>query len=395
MLGSSSGCVRGGRGATAQAPAATPAASRAEAATPGRGTARDTLAGAEEALQLDDPARAVALLGRWLGTASGTVTAERRRAFLLLAEAHERLRDCAGAIRALDAALQGSDGLEPATRASALMRRGACEAELAQWERSAASFRAARSGAELDPSAAVECHAREGFALFQLDRFDEAGATLQEGEQVYVAAEAEARERFATYYFVGMSRFYRAAIAHRRFREVRIRIPKAEMTADYEAKLQLLVAAQDAYRETIRARHVFWVSAAGYQMGRLFGEFYDAVMYAPVPTWLDARGRRIYYEELRKQLRPVIEKAIWVFEKNLETARRLGYDNEFVRLSQEKLAHLRGIVLAPEAGELGHPHPRLVPESLEEVGPLAQDDEGRPLAAVDRKLFVPRPTPLR
>jgi hypothetical protein len=161
------------------------------------------------------------------------------------------------------------------------------------------------------------------------------------------------------------------------------------MAEDFARKLVLLERAQDGYNATIKAKHMFWVSAAGYQLGALFEEFYDAMMYAPVPEWLDVTQRQAYYESLKSQLRPVVNKAIWVFETNLATARKLGYDSEFVARTEAKLSELQSVLLAGDT-TLGRPHPRLAPEARPEPGAGAEAEQ----APVDRKLFVPEPTPL-
>lgn len=341
---------------------------------------------AEDALAADQPARAVALFSRALAESEALAA----QVYPGIARAYELLEDFPAAIRAYDGYLTRFPDAEDAH--NVLARRGACEAEVEQWERSAHSFSQAREGASL-PSFRVEVMAREGFALFQLERFDEADRVLREADQTYEEAMATQSERFSTYYFVGMARFYRAAIVHRRFRDVPIRLPEGQMAKDFEAKLKLLVEAQQAYNRTIEAKHVFWVSAAGYQLGSLFEEFYDALMYAPVPDWLDGKQRLVYYEELKEQLRPVVDKAIWVFEKNLETARRLGYENPFIDKTEERLSQLQAVLLAGETG-FGKPHPRIAPpEAYAELGPpeeLSMDQ----LPAVERKLYVPFSTPL-
>lgn len=379
------------------APSNAPTSTTSEAPSAESSTAvRDPLSllvAAEDALGADDPARAVALFGRFLATDSDDVDGL-ARAYRGLGRAHERLRDFQGAIVAYETYL--SRFATGGAAADVWGRKGACEAELERWEASARSFRRMREAGELLPSARIEALAREGFALFSLDRFDAADEVLAEADAVYERAMREDAERFSTYYFIGMARFYRAAIVHRRFRDVEIELPEKVMAKSFKKKLDLLVRAQDAYRHTIEAKHVFWVSAAGYQLGHMFGEFYDALMYAPVPKWLDERQRHIYYEELEKQLRPVIGKAIWVFEKNIETARRLGYENPFIERTEAKLAHLQSVLLSDE-DNLGQPRPRLTKETDEAVGP---DVEGTPAAgndevrAADRKLFVPEPTPL-
>lgn len=363
------------------------------------------LAQAEAALAAGDAARAVALFGRVL--AAPALPDERAApAWIGLAQAHEKLRDCVASIRAYEAYLARFPTGDHAVGARA--RRGACEAELEQWELSAATYHGIAEQTELLPSARVEALAREGYALFMLDRLDEADARLAEADAIYERAALERSERFASTEFVGMARFYRAAILHRRFRDIEIRLPESAMQAAFTAKLELLVKAQDAYNHAIAAKHMFWVSAAGYQLGHLFSELYDALMYAPVPEWLDARQREVYFEELKKQARPVVTKAIWVFEKNLETARRLGYESEFIARTEEKLGHLQAVMLSDDVA-LGRPHPRLAGldgsgtpggEPSDDASAQGTRDGLDPAAgggqgsASDRKLFVPRPTPL-
>ncbi|MEM7153252.1 MAG: hypothetical protein AAF799_10455 [Myxococcota bacterium] len=341
---------------------------------------------AESALAAGEAARAVALFGRVL---SQELSPEQAApAWIGLAQAHEKLRDCLAAVRAYETYLDRFPDGEHALVARA--RRGACEAELESWEQSAATFHAIAEQPDLLPSVMVEAMAREGYALFMLDRLDEADERLRLADEIYERAVEEQTERFSNYYFIGMTRFYRAAIIHRRFRDVEIQPPEAAMERAFKAKVELLVQAQDAYNHAISAKHVFWVSASGFQLGQLFSEFYDALMYAPVPEWLDARQREIYYAELKEQLRPVMTKAIWVFEKNLETARRLGYDNEFVARTEAKLGHLQAALLSEDA-TLGSPSMRISRELDAEIDAPQPSTQG---SAADRKLFVPRPTPL-
>ena len=361
---------------------------RASPAPAGDLPAKPTLAGAEAALAAGEPARAVALFAGYL--AGDHDPAGARQAYPGLARAHEQLGDCGAAIRAYDEYLaRFADGAPGDLHAA----RGACHAELAQWQASADDFAAAFASATL-PSAQVEALTRQGYAYFQLGEFDKADPPLKRADKIFLAAQEARRERFTTYYFVGMARFYRAAIHHRHFRDIAIRLPEKVMAEDFARKFAMLEQAQDGYNYAVKAKHMFWVSAAGYQLGALFEEFYDAMMHAPVPEWLDDTQRQAYYEELKNQLRPVVNKAIWVFEKNLETARKLGYDSEFVEKTEAKLSELQAVLLTGDT-TLGRPHPRLVPEARPELAASGQPD-GTPaeLAPVDRKLFVPEPTPL-
>lgn len=349
-----------------------------------------SLAEAEAALAAGEPARAVALFAAFL--ADGPDPAGARQAYPGLARAHEQLGDCAAAVRTYDEYLARFADSAPGDLYAA---RGACNADLEQWQASADDFALAFARATL-PSVQVEALTRQGYAYFQLGEFAQADPLLQQADEIFLAAQEAKRERFTTFYFVGMARFYRAAIHHRHFRDLPIRLPEKVMAQDFTRKFAALEKAQEGYDYTVKAKHMFWVSAAGYQLGAIFEEFYDAMMYAPVPEWLNNTQRQAYYEELKGQLRPVVNKAIWVFEKNLETARKLGYDSEFVEKTEAKLGDLQSVLLASDT-TLGRPHPRLAPEARPDIGeadprgPTGAQAEVNP---VDRKLYVPAPTPL-
>ena len=284
---------------------------------------------------------------------------------------------------------------EHADAADTWARLGAVQAELGEWAQSAHSLDEAYQ--RLDQaalvSARIELLARRAYALFSDGAYESCSAVLDQAEALYAKEEQAPTERFSTFYFVGMMRFYRAALLHTQFREVQVELPEARMTAAFSKKLELLTAAQAGYNDTIRVKHVYWVSAAGFQLGTLFEEFYDDLMHAPVPDWLDDGQKQTYYEELKAQLRPVVNKAIWVFEKNLESARRLGYENPFVEQTRDALARLQAVLLDSDA-KLGSPHPRLVESSFAGLARGETDDEQSAIGPLDRKLHLPAMTPL-
>ena len=93
-----------------------------------------------------------------------------------------------------------------------------------------------------------------GYAIQGVEAEGEGGAAgpslntlLAKADQLFLAAQDQAKERFTTFYFVGMARFYRAAIHHRTFREVVIRPSEATMSEDFARKFALLEQAQAGY----------------------------------------------------------------------------------------------------------------------------------------------------
>lgn len=312
-----------------------------EPLTPGDLAVGDALTAGLAALDGGDPVQAILYLGRVVRDGDDAQTKD---ALLGLADAHVALRDYTAAAR-VHASLLARGDLDAATRISVSFAKGALEAELGEWEASAADYARALELAPPEPSRRVEALVRRGFALFQLDRLDEARAVLADADREWGDSQRDGSERFPSLYFVAMGRFYQAAVLHRRFLEAPIRLPMAQMKADFDRKLELLDAAQRAYNETIAVKHPYWVSAAGYQLGELFERFYVDVSRSPVPVELDAAALRTYERELDAQLRPAIEKAMWVHEQNLAAARRLGYATEFVERSERALARLRSVGL--------------------------------------------------
>jgi hypothetical protein len=100
------------------------------------------------------------------------------------------------------------------------------------------------------------------------------------------------------------------------------------------------------------------------------------MMYAPGPRVARRGPAPAYYEELKNQLRPVVNKAIWVFEKNLETARKLGYDSEFVAQTEAKFSELQAVLLAGDT-TLGRPTPASPPRPAPSA-PVAGAAGGEP-----------------
>ena len=124
-----------------------------------------------------------------------------------------------------------------------------------------------------------------------------------------------------------------------------------------------------------------WATAAGYQMARLYREFYDQVMAAPAPT-MTAEEYRVYFEELRKYLEPLLLKAIHAHELTQMVAQRNGVDNDWVRRSGEELEQLKALV-TPSIGGSDSPAVAPVPLRSKPVRPELEKREPPPLPPRD------------
>jgi tetratricopeptide (TPR) repeat protein len=213
----------------------------------------------------------------------------------------------------------------------ALFQLGATYAEMGNWPTSATIFAELLERKDMNADDKIEAYARRGFAQFQLKDLDTSERTFSTALYYYRSIERE--ERLQTDFYLGLVKYHLGQIPHERFRAIPLRLPEKQMAKDMDDKARLLLSAQRQYIETIKMGNPQWASASGYQVGSLYEEFYDSFVHAPIPPELLGDGntekREVYYEELRKKIRILLEKSLRTHEQNLLMLERLGVQNEW------------------------------------------------------------------
>ncbi len=183
---------------------------------------------------------------------------------------------------------------------------------MGNWPTSATTFAQILERKDLNADDKIEAMGRRGFAQFQLKDLDTAERTFQSA--IYFFNSIASEERLDTDFYLGLVRYHLGEIPHERFRAIPLRLPEKQMGIDMEDKARLLLAAQRQYIETIKIGNPQWAAASGYQIGSLYEEFYDAFIHAPIPDQLlgeaNQEKREVYYEELRKRIRILLEKSL-------------------------------------------------------------------------------------
>jgi tetratricopeptide (TPR) repeat protein len=234
-----------------------------------------------------------------------------------------------------------------------LFQLGACYAEQGNWPASAEVFARILERADLNADDRIEAMARRGFAQFNLGDLEAAEKTFRAGMAFKQRIENE--ERLSTDFYLAFSQYHLGQIFHLRFRKAALRLPEAQLDKDLEEKAHLLLTAQRAYIETIKFGNPAWASAAGFQVGSLYEELYDAFMNVPIPPELDKEARTIYQEELFKKIRILLEKSLRWQRENLLMIERLGVSTEWAeksRLAYTKLLRLLDPRLPNEGEDL-------------------------------------------
>jgi tetratricopeptide (TPR) repeat protein len=281
----------------------------------------------------------------------------------------------------------------------AAFRLGGCYAELHNWPASAQIFAELLRRKDLSASDRVECLARKGLAYFQLGDRRAARSTLQEA--VTYHQNVERLERLDTDYFLAMVHYYTAAIPHVEFRDLKVdATAQSALAQTLDDKARLLLLSQAAYIKTIQIKNPYWATAAGFQIGSLYREFY-AVLLTTLPDFTtkaekNARTARIpllkakrqlvqaYLEEVHRTVKPLLDKAIRVFEQNLKVGNRAGVQSEWVQKSRYQVSELKHLLSLPPAEAV-----KLVTQQDQ----LPEEQPGLPAPRSSPEKSPPRPNP--
>jgi len=238
-------------------------------------------------------------------------------------------------------------------------RLGGCYAELQNWASSAQVFQVLLARRDLGASDRIEACTRKGLAHFRMGDTRACKSTLEEGIKYYKSVEA--MERLDNDFFLAMAHYYLAAVPHVEFRKLTVDASKsAELGHTLDEKARLLLVSQARYIRTIKVKNPYWAAASGFQIGSLYREFYSTLLTALPDFTRQARRNarlakisqeaahkqlvRVYMEEVHKAVKPLLHKAIRVFEKNVEMGERVGVQSNWVSKSRQQIQDLKHLL---------------------------------------------------
>lgn len=168
---------------------------------------------------------------------------------------------------------------------------------------------------------AAEVHIAHGRRIIERHRLDSAGIIPRDLAQLYFA--------------LGELR---------RLRGERIRFDPlpADFADVFERRAQLLLDAQRAYSDTMRAHDARWTAMAGYRVGELYQRLYEDVMSAPRPPGANTeRRRRLFEAAVRLRYSVLLRKGLNMMEHTLRMAERTGERSSWVARAQAARSELQ------------------------------------------------------
>ncbi len=143
--------------------------------------------------------------------------------------------------------------------------------------------------------------------------------------------------------------YYLGEIYQQYFEASKINLPDGkndeEIQQQLESKCQFLLRAQTNYIKAIRQGNFEWATRAGFRIGNLYETFYNQLKTMPKPSELSEEQHQVYFEELLKKIAVLIRKAIKIYERSIDMAKRVGVQNEWVQKTEENLRMLEKVYL--------------------------------------------------
>jgi tetratricopeptide (TPR) repeat protein len=238
---------------------------------------------------------------------------------------------------------------------NAHFRLAAVLAEVEQFAEAASALEKVLARDDLTVESRLEALARLGYARLEMRDF--AGAEEILRSAVAYHRDMQGKQRIEGTYFVAMAQYYLGEIPHRQFLALPLRYPEQQMTRDLDQKSQLFLLARDRFIKTVDYKDPQWATAAVFQVGRMYREFWDAWMAVPIPAELDAAGAKEYVRQMNAepQLKKLLEKSLLFHERNQTMAESARVSTFWSERSIEEAQLVRDIMVRQGKGDLVPP----------------------------------------
>ena len=269
------------------------------------------------------------------------------RALLRAAEAWEAAGDRDAAVARLEqiarrypADDQAREALVRSVRLLAFMDRWARAGEAAQLLLS--RYR------DLRPIERVVAHAGIALSLVQSGDLDRASEHIERGRNVIDDYRLDSAGRLPR----DLAQLYFALGETRRIRADRIKfVPlPADFLGQLERRCQLLLDAQSAYSDTMRAYDAHWSAMAGFRVGELYESLHRDLMAIPAPNSAGSPMRQQLFEgAMRTRYAVLLKKALAMMDHTLAMADRTRERSRWVEQARDAKLRIEGAIRAEQA----------------------------------------------
>jgi tetratricopeptide (TPR) repeat protein len=192
---------------------------------------------------------------------------------------------------------------------------------------------------ELAPQEQVAAYSAQALALVQRAELERAEYLIGKGRSVLEAHRLDAagaipRDLAQLFFALGESKRLRAA-------ELRFNPAPADFALAFEKRAQLVLDAQGAYSDVMRAEDAHWTAMAGTRIGEVYEQLHQDVMAMPRPAAVDERLAPLFDGAVRLRYLVLLQKGLNMLEHTVAMAERTGERSAWAARAQtarERLA---------------------------------------------------------
>jgi len=230
--------------------------------------------------------------------------------------------------------------------------------DLASFDQLAVLAARALSRLAVDDDAQAETAISKARDIIEAENLDAAGRVPAELAPIYFALGELRRVRAERIHFVPVPTNFGAAL---------------------EQRCQLLLDAQGAYSDAMRAYDAHWSAMAGFRVGELYASLHHDLMQVSPPASADTLEKKQLFEgAMRLRYAILLEKAEHMLEHTLSMASRTGEQSVWVERSRETMTSIHEASEREQAAIAALPFSRSVLEAaLADLSRRAEEKERR------------------
>lgn len=209
----------------------------------------------------------------------------------------------------------------------------------------------------LNEYARVAVFSAKALALLERGAEQEASYFIEKGREVVDThglgdATPLDRDLAPLYFALGESRRVRAE-------RIKFEPLPPNFGAVLEARCQLLLDAQSAYSDAMRANDSRWSASAGFRIAELYQRLHDELLAVRVPaSAATEREKQLYEGAVRTRYAVLLTKAKTMAEYTLDMAIRTGEQSEWVERTRQTLRSIEQSIAAENAALAKLPYTR-------------------------------------
>jgi hypothetical protein len=209
----------------------------------------------------------------------------------------------------------------------------------------------------LNELAQVSVFSAKALSLLERDDAQQASYFIEKGRELIDSKRLDS----ATVIHRDLAPLYFALGESRRIQAERIKFEPLppNFGAVLEARCQLLLDAQSAYADAMRANDAHWSSIAGYRVAELYQKLHQELLAIKTPpSAVTEREKQLYEGAVRTRYAILLTKARAMAEHTLSMATRTGESSQWVDRTRQALKAIEQGITAEEAALAKLPYTR-------------------------------------